>query len=157
MAASLLPDLLWELIERLLPLEPSKPKGGRPQLPDRRCLAGILFVLRSGVPREMLPKVRSNWPSPGRVRADASTHYAQPSVSLVPSFRQESGTYVLLSHRCASRWLRGAELYRTRFSCRSRFTSFVPEPELGERSPEKVGVGGSIRLWFSQISAWLIH
>jgi hypothetical protein len=46
MAAPLLPDLLWELIEPLLPLEPSRPKGGRPRLPDHRCLAGILFILR---------------------------------------------------------------------------------------------------------------
>src|SRR5215472_10047604 len=56
MPAPLFPDLLWELIEPLLPLEPSRPKGGRPRLPDRRCLAGILFVLRSDIPWEMLPQ-----------------------------------------------------------------------------------------------------
>lgn len=56
MAKALLPDDLWEVIAPLLPPEPPKPKGGRPRIPDRAALTGILFVLKSGIPWEMLPK-----------------------------------------------------------------------------------------------------
>jgi transposase len=49
-------DELWEIIEPLLPPEPPKPKGGRPRLDDRAALSGIVFVLKSGIPWEMLPK-----------------------------------------------------------------------------------------------------
>src|SRR5680860_347949 len=52
----LLPDDLWAIIAPLLPPEPSKPKGGRPRVPDRAALTGILFVLRSGIPWELLPQ-----------------------------------------------------------------------------------------------------
>jgi transposase len=55
MARELLPDALWAEIEPLLPQEPPKPKGGRPRVPDRAALTGILFVLYSGIPWEMLP------------------------------------------------------------------------------------------------------
>ena len=56
MSASLLPHALWSLIQPLLAPQRPRPKGGRPRLPDRACLTGILFVLRSGIPWEMLPQ-----------------------------------------------------------------------------------------------------
>jgi transposase len=42
-------------VEPLLPEGPPKPKGGRPRVPDRDALREIVFVLRSGLPWEMLP------------------------------------------------------------------------------------------------------
>lgn len=56
MAKPLVSDELWEIIEPLLPPEPPKPKGGRPRVPDRAALTGIIFVLKSGIPWEMLPQ-----------------------------------------------------------------------------------------------------
>jgi transposase len=56
MAKPLLTDELWERIRPLLPRERPKPKGGRPRIPDRQALTGILFVLRSGCPWEYLPE-----------------------------------------------------------------------------------------------------
>lgn len=56
MAKPLISDALWSIIEPLLPRERPKPKGGRPAVPPRAALSGILFVLRSGIPWEMLPQ-----------------------------------------------------------------------------------------------------
>ena len=56
MSKPLVSDALWESIEPLLPPEPPKPKGGRPRVPDRAALAGIIFVLKSGIPWDMLPQ-----------------------------------------------------------------------------------------------------
>lgn len=55
MARPLVPDDLWAAIEPLLPPARPRPKGGRPPVPDRAALTGILFVLKSGLPWEMLP------------------------------------------------------------------------------------------------------
>ncbi len=56
MPKPLLTDELWAVIEPLLPKERPKPKGGRPRVGDRAALTGILFVLKTGIPWEMLPK-----------------------------------------------------------------------------------------------------
>jgi transposase len=57
MRKELISDELWEIFEPLLPPEPSKkPKGGRPRVPARATLEGIVYVLRSGIPWRMLPK-----------------------------------------------------------------------------------------------------
>jgi transposase len=56
MAKPLVSDVLWEAIAPLLPPEPPKPKGGRPRVPDRAALTGIIFVLRTGLPWEYLPQ-----------------------------------------------------------------------------------------------------
>jgi len=55
MAKSLLTDELWDHIAPLLPHFPPQPKGGRPPVPHRAALTGILFVLRTGLPWEYLP------------------------------------------------------------------------------------------------------
>lgn len=55
MSKPLVSDELWALVAPLLPPEPPKPKGGRPRVPDRACLTGILFVLKTGIPWEYLP------------------------------------------------------------------------------------------------------
>ncbi|AIO65261.1 hypothetical protein DM82_5862 [Burkholderia oklahomensis] len=58
MAKPILDDELWSLIQPLLP--PPKPRRtrypGRKPLDDRAVLTGILFVLQSGIPWEMLPQ-----------------------------------------------------------------------------------------------------
>jgi transposase len=57
MAKPLVDDELWAIIRPLLP--PPKPRRsrypGRKPLDDRRCLTGILFVLKTGIGWEDLP------------------------------------------------------------------------------------------------------
>jgi transposase len=55
MARQWVTDDLWKQVKPLLPPEPPKPKGGRPRIPDRRCLVGIIFVLRTGCAWNDLP------------------------------------------------------------------------------------------------------
>ena len=56
MAKPLVSDELWEVIEPLLPKYVPSPWGGRPPLEDRKVLAGIIFVLKTGIPWEDLPQ-----------------------------------------------------------------------------------------------------
>jgi len=58
MAKPLLDDKLWAVIAPLLPApKPRRVKHpGRKPLEDRAVLTGILFVLQSGIPWEMLPQ-----------------------------------------------------------------------------------------------------
>lgn len=55
MAKPLVSDELWAVVEPLVPPTPAHPKGGRPFVPDRACLAGIVFVLKTGIQWEYLP------------------------------------------------------------------------------------------------------
>ena len=58
MAKPLVSDELWEIVQPLLPSP--KPRRfrypGRQRLDDRKALTGILFVLKIGIPWEMLPQ-----------------------------------------------------------------------------------------------------
>ncbi len=58
MPKPLVDDELWELIQPLLP--PPRPRRrrypGRKPLDNRQALTGVLFVLKSGIPWEMLPQ-----------------------------------------------------------------------------------------------------
>ena len=57
MTTALLDDELWRLIEPLLPVRKRRfHHPGRKRLDDRRTLAGILFVLRTGIAWQQLPQ-----------------------------------------------------------------------------------------------------
>jgi transposase len=57
MSTGLLDDELWRLIQPLLPVRKRRFRHpGRKRLDDRRTLAGILFVLRTGIAWQQLPQ-----------------------------------------------------------------------------------------------------
>jgi transposase len=56
LADRLLPDALWQRIQPLLPPPPSHARGGAPRtVPDRACMAAILFMARTSTPWALLP------------------------------------------------------------------------------------------------------
>lgn len=50
-----IPDALWKKIEPLLPPERPKLLGGRPRVPDRVVMAGIVYRLKTGCQWKALP------------------------------------------------------------------------------------------------------
>ena len=56
MSRLLVTDEFWGIVEPLLPKHVPSPKGGKPRVPDRVCLTGILFVLKTGIPWEDFPQ-----------------------------------------------------------------------------------------------------
>jgi len=55
MSKLLVSDELWNLVEPILPKHPYVPGVGKPRVPDRICLTGIIFVLKTGIPWEYFP------------------------------------------------------------------------------------------------------
>ena len=51
-----IPDDLWDEIKLLLPSEKANNTVGRPIVPFRKVVDGILYVLRTGCQWKMLPK-----------------------------------------------------------------------------------------------------
>ena len=58
MSHALIDDAIWARLEPLLPKRRPKRghRHGRAPIPDRAILTGIVFVLRSGIPWQMLPR-----------------------------------------------------------------------------------------------------
>ena len=57
MAQPLVSDELWAIVEPLIPKVQRRYRSpGRKRIDDRKMLAGILFVLKTGVPWEHLPQ-----------------------------------------------------------------------------------------------------
>ena len=51
-----LSDEVWERVRPLIPERPAHPKGGRPAQSDRHMLSAILYVLRTGIQWNALPR-----------------------------------------------------------------------------------------------------
>src|SRR5688572_26518406 len=56
MAKPLVSDDLWAVVAPLMPAPRPKKKAGRPRVPDRACLTGIVLVLKTGIQWEYLPQ-----------------------------------------------------------------------------------------------------
>ncbi len=51
-----LTDAMWQRMEPLIPARPAHPKGGRPANDDRQLMGAILYVLRTGIQWNALPR-----------------------------------------------------------------------------------------------------
>jgi transposase len=64
LVGKLVPDDLWALVEPLLPSSPRPPYGGRHRtIPDRNCLAAIVFMARTSTPSRRLGPARAGRPA----------------------------------------------------------------------------------------------
>src|SRR5579884_837552 len=72
---AMVPPELWEAIEPLLPPLKQPHTRGRPPVPDRNCLAGIMYLLKTGCQWKYLPCRELECGSPATVwrRLDAWT------------------------------------------------------------------------------------
>jgi len=52
-----IPDELWVLLKAVIPPHELRPSGGRPWIPARHILDGVLFVLRTGCQWKAVPAV----------------------------------------------------------------------------------------------------
>jgi transposase len=51
-----IPEALWKRIDLILPIYKTSRRGGRPRLPLRNVVAGILYVLRTGCQWKATPR-----------------------------------------------------------------------------------------------------
>ena len=49
-------DELWERVRPLIPPRPAHPKGGRPAADERQMFAALVYVLRTGIQWNALPR-----------------------------------------------------------------------------------------------------
>lgn len=90
-------DELWSLIEPLLPEPGPKLVEGRPRVPDRQALCGILFVLHTGIQWEYLPqelgfRVGDDvLAAPGRVERGRRVGRTAPGAAEETAGREEAG------------------------------------------------------------------
>src|SRR5687767_8797932 len=83
MPEALVREGLWGVIGPLLPAEAPKPKGGRPRVPDRAALEGIVRIGLAGRLRRISFAPGSGSLLPRRPRAG----YARPRVARLPPRR----------------------------------------------------------------------
>jgi transposase len=50
-----IPETLWQRIDMVLPIYPASSRGGRPRLPMRNVVGGILYVLATGCQWKAMP------------------------------------------------------------------------------------------------------
>src|SRR5215213_1809173 len=92
MAKVLVSDELWGVVEPLLPAPRPKKTAGRPRVPDRACLTGIVFVLKTGIPWEYLPQEAGVWYALHRALSDRQ---GIPLASLQTADHVNEGTVLL--------------------------------------------------------------